>query len=179
MGLRLRFAVVLNIVLPGSGLILARKHWSGLAWVVLFTTATQIVLWSLWVAPGAIPHWTTTICLGGVAALWVTCQVKLVSSIRVLTDPTRHSQIQTCYELFDQATKAGRYDEARGALDVALTVDDENPDTYARLARLTALVGKYDEARQAWRVVDQLDHRGIFRREMTESLSRFPYRAEA
>ena len=179
MCLRLKLAVVVNLLLPGSGMILARQHWSGLAVVVLFTTAAQISLWAVWIAPGAIPQWVTTICLGGVAALWATAQVKLAARIRVLSDPTRISQIRTCYELYDQATADGRYDDARGALDVALTVDDENPETYLRLARLSAIIGKYDEARHAWRLVDKLDRSRIFRREMTEALALFPYRADA
>ena len=73
--------------------------------------------------------------------------------------------------------RLGRYDEACGAIDVAMTVDDENPETYARLARLSALIGEYDRARKAWRRVAELDRRRVFRLEMADALDRLPYRA--
>ena len=73
--------------------------------------------------------------------------------------------------------RLGRYDEACGAIDVAMTVDDENPATYARLARLNALIGEYDRARKAWRKVAKLDRSRVFRDEMADALARLPYRA--
>ena len=42
---------------------------------------------------------------------------------------------------------------------------------------MNALIGEYDHAREAWRMVAELDRRSVFRSEMADALDRLPYRA--
>ena len=178
MPLRLRFAIVLNVLLPGSGLILARKHWLGSMLAMLFTGFGQLTLWGAWIAPEIVSPVLLGVAAGSSAMLWIAAQGLLLRQLRRIPGPEdRQSQVATCFALADQAVVEGRFAEARGALDVALTVDDENPETYAKLARLTAQVGRYGEARRAWRSVADLDREGRYHREMVQALERLPYRA--
>ncbi len=175
---RLRFAIILNVLLPGSGLILARRPWLGFALVMLFTVCAQVTLWGAWIIPEAISTPLFAAAAAGAALLWIAAQWLLLRQLRRIPNQTdRRSQLATCFALAEQAIVDGRFTEARGALDVALTVDDENPDTYAKLARLTAKVGCYDEARRCWGWVAELDRGGVYRREMIQALEHMPYRA--
>ncbi len=174
---RLRIAIALNFILPGSGLILDQREWLGFVLAMAFTACAQITVFGTWIAPEAVAEWLTATGAGFAAAVWVVGQCLLRNSIRTRTRQARADQISTCFALADEATKLGRYDEACGAIDVAMTVDDENPETYARLARLSTLIGEYDRARKAWRRVAELDRRRVFRLEMADALDRLPYRA--
>ncbi len=175
---RLRFAVVLNLLLPGSGLILARRPLLGFGLAMLFTGCAQVTLWGAWIAPELVSNPLLAMAAGGAALLWLAAQGLLLRQLRRIPNPTdRRSQLATCFALADQAVVEGRFTEARGALEVALTVDDENPEIYAKLARLTAKVGRYDEARRAWRMVADLDRGGGYHREMVQALEHMPYRA--
>lgn len=174
MNVRLKFATALNLLLPGSGLILARREWLGLTQAILFTTFSQVSIFGLWIAPAAIPGWALVGSVVAATATWCVAQWLLRRRLRVLSDPTISSQISTCHQLADAAIREGRLDDARGALNVALTVDDECLETNVRLARLHLLMGQFEHARKAWRLVEQLDRKRAFRREMVESLRRLP-----
>lgn len=175
---RLRFAIVLNVLLPGCGLIPVRRPLLGFAVAMLFTACAQVTLWGAWIAPEMVSTPLLAGAAGAAALLWIAAQWLLLRQLRRIPNPTdRRSQLATCFALAEQAVVEGRFTEARGALDVALTVDDENTETYARLARLTAKVGSYDEARRAWRMVEELDLGGVYRREMIQALEHMPYRA--
>lgn len=174
---RLRTAIALNLLLPGSGLILAQREWTGFMLALLFTAGAQITLFGTWIAPGAVANWLTAVGAGAAAAAWVAGQCMLVTSIRTRFGQAREEQISTCFALADEAMKHGKFEEACGAIDVAMTVDDENPETYVRRARLSALIGEYDHAREAWRKVAELDRRKLFHREMADALGALPYRA--
>ena len=175
---RFRFAIALNLLLPGSGLILARRACLGFALAMLYTGCAQVTLWGTWIAPEMVSSLLLAVASGAAALLWILAQGLLLRQLRLIHNPTdRQSQLETCFALADQAVTERRFTEARGALDVALTVDDENAETYARLARLTEKVGCYDEARRAWGMVGDLDRSGSYRREMVQALEHMPYRA--
>lgn len=175
---RFRIAIALNLLLPGSGLILARRPWLGFALAMLYTGSAQMTLWGAWIAPERVSSPLLGAAAGGAALLWIAAQGLLLQQLRRIPNPTDcRSQLATCFALADQAVIEGRFSEARGALDVALTVDDENAETYARLARLTEKLGRYDEARRAWRMVADLDRKGSYHREMVQALEHMPYRA--
>ena len=175
---RFRIAIALNLLLPGSGLILARRPWLGFALAMLYTGSAQMTLWGAWIAPELVSNPLLGAAAGGAALLWIAAQGLLLQQLRRIPNPTdRLSQLATCFALADQAVVEGRFAEARGALDVALTVDDENPETYAKLARLMAQVGRCGEARRAWRAVADLDREGSYHREMVKALEHMPYRA--
>lgn len=172
---KLWIAVLLNLVLPGSGLIMARRPWLGFSMSVFFAACANLVIWGFFIAPYSLRHDVTATAAGLAAALWIVAQVHLIKRIRSSPDDGVAEQLTTCHDLAEKAMQEGRHDDAYGALSVALTVDDRNLQTYVKLARLTTMLGKYGEARQAWDKVEQLDRTQVFRREMIQSLERMPF----
>ena len=167
-------AVLLNLLLPGCGLILARREWLGFVIALFFTVCGQIAIFGLWNAPQSVATPVTALALGFAVALWVGAQMLLRRQLRIVADPNAAVQINTCHHLADEAVASGRLEDAYGALCVAKTVDDEDLSTHVRLARVATLLGRYDEARQIWRKVEQLDRKQEFRRELVQALERLP-----
>ena len=67
-------ALMLNVLIPGAGLILRGRHWLGLALAMLFGLAANTAIAGWLVAPVAIPRfytWTATILA---AITWVLAQ---------------------------------------------------------------------------------------------------------
>lgn len=178
MPVRLTIAAVLNLLLPGSGLILTHRHWLGFVMALLFTACGHVAAIGILIAPEAIPHRLTALATGGAAAIWLNAQYLFFRRVIVLSDRTRTAQIALCHQLADEGVQQGRTEDAWGALDVALTIDDEDLQTHLRRARLYQLLGKPLEARRSWRKVQQLDKQQAFRREMIQALQHLPYRSK-
>lgn len=172
---RLVIAAILNLVMPGSGLILAQRHWLGFFMAMLFAACGHIAAVGLLIAPDAVPIRLTAFASGAAAAIWLSAQYLLVRRVRALADRSRADQLALCHRLADEGVQEGRTEDASGALDVALTIDDEDVQTHVRRARLHHLLGRPEEARRSWQKVEQLDKRAMFQREMIQAIRRLPY----
>ncbi|MCG3138337.1 MAG: hypothetical protein HJJLKODD_02200 [Phycisphaerae bacterium] len=174
MRFRYYMAILLNLLLPGSGLIIARREWVGFFMALLFSMNGQLLVVGQWIAPRWVP-WPVQVAGGAaVAAIWLGAQIMLARTLRRVADPTIAEQLTLCHQLAQKALAEGRNEDAYGALQVAQTVDDEDLPTQVELARLMTHLGRYHEARRAWRVVEQLDGQQQHRREMVQALDRLP-----
>ncbi len=169
---RLNIAGILNVVLPGTGLIVARREWLGVVIVGLFSVAVNLCILGLWIEPEWVPRQVLFSAAGAAAGCWLAAQWALFLQWRRLRDPSTLDQILTCYEVADRAQVHGRDGAAIDALRVALVVDDENVDTYARLARVSTNAGHHTAALEAWRRVRQLDRGGAYDSEARTEISR-------
>ncbi len=68
-------ALILNLLLPGTGLILRRREWLGLALSLLFGICCNVALAGRLIAPAAIPGWLTMLAIVMAAATWLWGQV--------------------------------------------------------------------------------------------------------
>ena len=100
---RRRIAIALNLILPGSGLILAQREWLGFVLAVVFTAGAQITVFGAWIAPEAVTEWLTATGAGLAAAMWVAGQCLLRNSIRARTGQALEDQISTCFALAELA----------------------------------------------------------------------------
>jgi Flp pilus assembly protein TadD len=66
------------------------------------------------------------------------------------------------------------YAEALDILQVAMTLSDEDVAANIQWAELMTLMGRFRQARRAWRRVLQLDRTGQHRRRTTEALAALP-----
>ena len=66
--------IALNVVVPGAGLVLARRERWGTALAFLFCAFGQVLLWGVWLTPASIPRSMTLLAAVGTAATWFTAQ---------------------------------------------------------------------------------------------------------
>ena len=172
--MRRRLAVVCNLAVPGSGLIVLRREWLGLALAVLFGLLVEVALLGTLVVPAAVPVWITRSCIAGAALVWVSAQWRLVVRLRVTEGAALPEEVRLLRERAAAATEAGSYAEAVDILRLALTLDDEDVESNIQWAELMTAMGRFRHARRAWRRVLPLDRCGQHRRQAMEALAALP-----
>jgi hypothetical protein len=80
-------AIVMNILVPGTGLMLLGKAWLGLALAVAFGATAEVAACGLLLAPASIPEAINApaVVLAGTA--WLAAQLLLIARIRSLGQP--------------------------------------------------------------------------------------------
>lgn len=148
---RYRAAVVLNLLVPGTGLILLRREWLGLASALLFGLCLEVALFCALISPLSLPFRVQVVAWVAAASIWAAAQLLLRTRLIFLTDPDLPVQIATLRQRAAGALEAGNLGQARGLLRLALAVDDEDPETNACWARLLEALGKPKDASRVWR----------------------------
>lgn len=148
-----RFA---NLLVPGAGLILARREWLGLLLALLFGLCAQAAIAGHFLAPAGIPRWFTIAATVAAVLVWIAAQAVLARRIRWLKSPDARSQFDALLNESRDALARDDVDTARAALAGALEIDDEHLDANADLARLTSRTNPRAAAR-FWRRVAALD----------------------
>lgn len=119
-------AVLLSLLVPGSGLILARRGGLGFAIALLFTLALQLAWWGTWLVPESLAGWMTSLGWFLAALSWLAGQVLTWRRWAALASPDVGRQMGSLLAEARRALSAGKLDEARLALELARTVDDED-----------------------------------------------------
>lgn len=70
-------AWLLNLILPGAGLILARREWLGFLLAIVFGICGNVALAGWFIAPMAFPSWLTGIATVMTVLAWAVAQVLL------------------------------------------------------------------------------------------------------
>ena len=108
------------------------------------------------------------------AVLWLLTQwLGLVRARGILGSDAREGVHLLC-ERAEIALTRGGLDEARELLVIALSMDDERVEVQRLWARLMMLLGRFQEARRAWRTVLCLHPAEALRREAIDCLERMP-----
>ena len=174
--MRNRLAVACNLIIPGSGLILLRRDWLGLAAAVLFAVFGEIVLLGLLLVPATIPAWLTTLSFSAAVFVWLGAQWQLAIRIRSATGPGVERELAALRRRAVDAVSRQAFSEATDILRVALTLDDENIEANIQWAELMTLTAKFREADRAWHRVRQLDRSGDYARIAKEAQAALPVR---
>ncbi len=159
---------ILNLVLPGTGLIVRRREWLGLSMAAVFAICGNVAIAGKLIAPEAVPTGLTVLAILLAALSWVLSQVlfyrqglKLARTQRVLDQLL--ADARAALESNDAAA-------AHHALDGAIALDDENVELHAMTARLSEKEGADQAARAAWRRVLKLERQGPHARDAREAL---------
>ena len=168
------WAAGLNVLVPGSGLIVLRQDRLGGILSFLFFVGALLGLWGLWIVPGSIPVPLATAGGAGAVAVWVASQWLVWRRMsRVLGDSARR-RLERCCELAADATADRRLNVAGAHLREALRLNDEVVHVRVQWAQLLVGLGRVAEARAAWEAVLDLDEDGFFHREAVAALDSFP-----
>lgn len=172
--MRTRLAVVCNLIVPGSGLIVLRREWLGLAAAALFGVFGQVTLLGLLLLPATIPTWLTTLSFSAAVFVWLGAQWRLAVRIRTATGPDVERELAFLRDQAAEALARQAYAEATDILRVAMTLNDEDLDANIQWAELMTLTGKFRQAARAWHRVLQLDRTSQHTRRAREALAALP-----
>jgi hypothetical protein len=173
---RYQAAVILNLLIPGTGLIVTRREWLGASLAGLFGLIVQLGLWGCLIEPSRMPSWLVATCLGGGALVWLAAQYLLRQRLILMRNPEVARELGRLRDQAAERVAEGNYQQAWAALQLAVAIDDEDLATNVQVADLLAILGRFSEARQAWQRVSRLDRQGQYGARMIEALDRLPDR---
>jgi hypothetical protein len=129
---------LLNLILPGTGLILLRREWLGFCLAMVFGISGNIALAGWLIAPLAVPPALTTLALLLAIMSWLAAQLLLH---REIAEARRQSaQLQVLLQGARASLGRGDLEAARLELEGSLALDAENAEVYwlrAQLCRLS------------------------------------------
>jgi len=138
---RTGWAIAMNLLAPGAGLVLMRREWLGLCLAVWFTAPAQVAVLGWWVLPDDIPPWMRGAAAALAAIGYLLAQVLLLRRIRWISDPRFAADLDSLFHRCGEAIESGDWITARNMLDVARRLDDEHPqiNQFERLIRSRAV----------------------------------------
>lgn len=116
-------ALILNILVPGAGLILRKREWLGLSLALLFAICGNLAIAGSIIAPAAMPIWLTTVSLALAVIVWAASQLLCHRQGRWLRESAAH--IHTIYSEALEAIKRNDPDAAHIAIEAIEAVDPE------------------------------------------------------
>ncbi|MCG8404959.1 MAG: hypothetical protein MI923_07165 [Phycisphaerales bacterium] len=163
-------AWLLNVLLPGAGLILRRREWLGLSMAVLFAICGHIVIAGFLIAPETIPSWLVRLAVSLVVLAWCLSQY-LCYRQGLIFARTRRGLSNLLSEAH-AAMKANDLAAAERALDSGLALDDEEVELHVLRARMFGLTGDRPAMLNEWRRVLKLDRHKRYRDEARDAMQK-------
>lgn len=169
-----RWALALNLIAPGAGLVVLRREWLGLSVALLFASFGQLALWGLLLVPADLPRRVAVVAAVAASLVWLGAQwLGVVRAAQILSPEAEHN-LGMLRERAAEAMAAGRYADAHDLLKVGRAINDEDLEICAQWARLLTLTGRFAEARKAWTHLLRVDHAGVYRREAINAVEQLP-----
>ncbi len=167
--LRLRWALWLNVAVPGAGLIALQRALPGLAVAGSFALFGEVALLGLLILPRTLGGVATVACsLAGL--VWAVGQMFLLRRMNELQDVQLRLHASVRIEQAREAVAAAEWRDAGDLLADAAGYDDEQPDLNWLLAKVSTAVQPSDKAVWQWHRLDQVDQRGRYAAEIRETI---------
>jgi tetratricopeptide (TPR) repeat protein len=161
--LRAKAAILVNLLVPGAGLIILQREWLGVSMALLFVVLAQLGISGLWIVPEDVPRWQAVLSMAGAGLVWLAAQLLALTRYRTSVSPVVQREIDELRARAEAAMQAGDLAEARQTLQLALNLNDEDLPTLALYAQVLGRLGEARDARRSWRRVRALDRHGEFR----------------
>lgn len=161
-------AWMLNVIIPGAGLIVRRREWLGFSLALVFGICGNVALAGWLIAPAAVPGWLVQVAAGLCCLSWLLSQWLMLRQ-GILLDRRAAGLAKLLHDA-RSAIDSGDSASARLALDSSAAMDDERAELYVLRARLCDLEGDRQGMRAAWRHVLRLDHDHDYRAEAKRAL---------
>lgn len=174
-----RWALWLNVLVPGAGLVALQQPMPGLLLTAVFLLSAETALFGLLLVPQAIDGVATTVAATAAGACWFVLQVLLMRRLRELHNPEYRLQAAARIEQAREAVLTGEWALARQLLEEAAQYDPEQPELNWLLAKVCTAVGRSDVAVRQWRRLRQVDHAGRYQADIEQALSARPGRVSA
>ena len=130
---------LLNLVLPGTGLILRRREWLGFSLAMVFGISGNIALAGWLIAPMAVPPKMTGLAFILSGMSWLAAQVLLHREAAAMR--RQSAQLRALVDAARAALDHGDLESAKLELESGLALDDECAEVYLLRARLCGVSG--------------------------------------
>ncbi len=157
-----------NLLLPGTGLVLMRREWLGLALAMVFSISGNVVIAGRWIAPATVPDWMSALALLIGAATWCLSQYLLWRQRRTMELSSQ--RIATILAEARRAIEAGNLASALCTLNIGAAIDDEHLELQVLRARVLAQTGDRDASCKLWRWIMKLQDAGRYAAEAENAL---------
>ncbi len=165
-------ACLLNILVPGTGLVWLGRPWLGLSLAVWFALSVEVALCGWLIAPATIP-WAITGLAGVLAAsAWLVGMAVLMLRLRMLHDRNLDVELERMREHALEAMARGDLRSANAVLRIALSLDDAHLETQILWARVLTELGRKKSARRAWRGASRLDEEDRYGAEIHQAIQK-------
>jgi len=164
-------AVVLNLLVPGAGLVILRREWLGLCLALLYGLLVQSTLWGVWLIPMSIPRGVVVASAMAAASVWVGAQWLLIQRWRLVTAPEVELEIDSLLARADSTLESGDLESVRRILLVARALNDEHVGVNIRWGRVMQRMGRLHHARATWQRVLRLRPSDDEHRQAREALA--------
>lgn len=162
----------INLVVPGSGLILIGWPWVGWLIGLLFVLSLNVALATTLLIPDEYPGWIGGLAIGLAGGTWLGAQLRLRQCLNTrqlsLSEAHRNSRIRAALEAVD----AGDQVRALEALQEIASEADHDLLVAYRVAQVISTTDDLAGAREAWERVSRLDRYHLYRSVVRAELAR-------
>jgi hypothetical protein len=159
---------LLNILIPGSGLIILRREWLGLFLSLLYGVCGNVAITGTLIAPESLPRWAVVLAVAMASAMWAMGQLLLASRQKDIA--RRQSGLSRVLTDAESALATGDVESAREHLEGGIDLDEESVEWHVLWARVCTLKGDSSGGRQAWTRVIRLDSQRRYQTEARQAL---------
>lgn len=162
--MRFPLTIIINVLAPGTGLIVLRREWLGFAIALLYCVFAQIAILGYLLIPATIPRYVTAGAAVAAFSVWLWSQWLFFERRRLSTGEAVERELRILSERCTEAIKANNLPEAHDLLQMALMINDEHLALNKQCAKVMTMMGRLDDAARAWRRVLQLEREPAERR---------------
>jgi len=163
-----RWTILLNVFVPGVGLIPLRREWLGVAVALLFVLFIEVGLLGAFLIPAAFPTWLTVAAFIAGGALWIVAQCLCRRQWQQTCGPDARREVELLRRRAMEALAAGNLTEAGDYLQAALNINDEDIESNVLFAEVMQRLGRTRDAHRAARRARQLQPDAQQRRAIAE-----------
>jgi hypothetical protein len=160
---------LLNLLIPGGGLILIGSETIGALVALLFTAAANFAIVAALLIPDEVPLTWRGLGLGVTIGTYLGAQIRYAQTVRHQRARAARQRRHAALGDARRAVLAGRADEAWQALQPLAEQADRDLVVAYRFAQVLTARGGGVAALAAWRRVRRLDRHRVYRQEIAEN----------
>ena len=154
-----------NVAVPGLGIILIGRTWTGLAAGLLFTLCAQFAVWATLLIPDEFSPSLRGLAIGLAGGTYLGAQLRFAQTLR---DVRRREHDSRRRIALGEARACLQREDYEGALEAIAPVRDcctQDLLVAYRVAQILTGLNDVDAALRAWQQVRALDHHHVYRDE--------------
>lgn len=167
----MRWTYLLNLIIPGAGLLAIDAVGAGLLVAITFTLAANATIVATLLIPDDVPRVWRGLLIGITCGVYIGAQFRLAQSLRERRSAVDQQRRRNALQAVQAHLQAGELDAAWAAIEsVRIWAETDLVVAYRR-AQLLSVRGDAAAARRAWEHVRRLDRHRIYGQEVVRRLA--------